>query len=272
MCKGGLLAIDLDETIDQDLHAATVCVHNKKARSNIILVCEHASNFIPEEFQDLGLSGQLVRSHIAWDPGALDVAKLLSRRLKAVLVAQNVSRLLYDCNRPPEAVGAVPEISEIYPIVGNRGLSKGARAERVERFYLPFRDALGAVVAQKRAKGPSPILITIHSFTPIFKGQQRAVQLGVLHDADARLADAVLARAAGKADFVVARNQPYGPGDGVTHTLKLHGMSHGLLNVMIEIRNDLIATGAQQEAMAQWLADVLKSAIAQTAQKEAKGA
>ena len=116
---------------------------------------------------------------------------------------------------------------------------------------------LARVVASKT----DPVLVTVHSFTPIYYGKPRAVEVGVLHDADARLADALLSDLAGFASMAVRRNEPYGPADGVTHTLKEHALPGGHLNVMLELRNDLLAGEAGQSAMAASLADWLTQAL-----------
>ena len=233
---------------------AVVDVLNPDGRGPFVLVCEHAANTIPADLGSLGLGHDLLATHIAWDLGALAVAREIARLLDAPLVAARLSRLVYDCNRPPTAGDAIPELSEVHPIPGNVGLSPAARRERVERVYLPFRDALTACL-EARAAGPQPpALLTVHSFTPVFKGIPRDLHLGVLHDADSRLADALLALAAADGDLVVRRNAPYGPADGVTHTLATHAVPRGLPNAMLEIRNDLIATAEDQRAMAARLA------------------
>jgi predicted N-formylglutamate amidohydrolase len=232
-----------------------VSVFNPDAKSSVIMVCEHASAFIPTEFHDLGLTGGDMQSHAAWDPGALSVAQGLSDRLDATLVASNVSRLVYDCNRPPSAADAMPHQSETIKVPGNADLSAQQRQDRVERFYEPFRATLAATIAAT----PAPIVVTVHSFTPIYHSKKRAVEIGVLHDIDARLADAMLDTAALHTEALVLRNEPYGPEHGVTHTLKEHAIVGGHLNVMLEVRNDLIETAAQQDQMANsianWLAD-----------------
>lgn len=223
------------------------------ATSPIVLVCEHASHRIPDELDNLGLQGAALTSHIAWDPGAFEVAKQLARDLGAPLIYSTVSRLVYDCNRPPEAEAAMPAKSETYDIPGNSGLSDAVRADRIDRYYRPFERLLSDTLD---AHAIRPALVTIHSFTPSYMGQVRAVELGILHDGDARLADALLDRVTG---YVVARNDPYGPEDGVTHTLLRHAIPRGLLNVMIEIRNDLLATSEQRAQVARelcgWLTD-----------------
>ena len=230
-----------------------------------MLVCEHASCDIPLSFQRLGLSEADSQSHIAWDPGAGAVARRMSENLDAALIAATASRLVYDCNRPPDAADAMPVRSEATDIPGNTGLSREQRLERVRTYYTPFRTALVDRIAQT----PTPTIVTIHSFTPVYLGQPRAVEIGVLHDSDARLAEAMLARAHLHTQRNVLRNQPYGPEDGVTHTLKEHALPGGYLNVMLEIRNDLLRTEADQNATADMLTGWIVDAFALT---NAKGA
>lgn len=233
-------------------------VVNPAGASPIVLVCEHASHAIPAQFDNLGLSGAPLTSHAAWDPGAMAVAHDMAWELDAVLVTSCVSRLVYDCNRPPDAAGAMPAKSEIFDIPGNAKLSPVERASRAAQYYTPFRDALAGVVAAKE----KPVLVTIHSFTPIYHGTPRSVEIGVLHDSDTRLADAMLKTGAAHSPHITRRNEPYGPQDGVTHTLLEHGVSGGHPNVMLEIRNDLIATPAEQSLMAKQLSAWVSDACA----------
>lgn len=238
---------------------SVVEVTNPSGAGDFVLVCEHASNHIPAEFNNLGLADEALANHIAWDIGALAVARAMSAHLDAPLIEQQVSRLLYDCNRPPEAQSAMSVESEFHEIPGNVGLSPADRQMRVRRFYEPFRAALTNCLDQRR----DPVIVTVHSFTPVFMGVQRDVDIGILHDQDARFADRVLEAAAAEKDYVIRRNAPYGPQDGVTHTLVEHGASRGLLNVMLEIRHDLIDNPAGQSAMAQRLSQWVLAALAQ---------
>ena len=235
---------------------------NRTGRSDIVLVCEHASNFIPPEYQGLGLSDAARLSHAAWDPGARAVAVGLSTALDAVLVTPRVSRLIYDCNRPPNEASAMPEKSEIYDIPGNRSLDPAARQRRIAGVYDPFRTAVRDALETRRQAGGAPVLVTIHSFTPVYHGKPRDAEIGILHDSDSRLADAILARDGGMlGPFRLSRNDPYGPEDGVTHTLQALGMAQGCVNVMIEIRNDLIDSAAGQQVMSDLLQDRLLAAL-----------
>ena len=232
-------------------------VVNAGSRSPVVLVCEHASHHVPDQYAGLGLAPEIARSHAAWDPGAAGVAEAMSALLNAPLVRSNVSRLVYDCNRPPESPTAIRETSEIYDIPGNSGLSAEDRAYRVQTVYRPFRAALQRVMAERDAG----VLVTVHSFTPVYHGRTREVELGILHDRDSRLADAMLSGAARHTAMIVRRNEPYGPKDEVTHTLAEHALPRGWPNVMLEIRNDLIDTPARRQDVARQLAGMLIDAL-----------
>ncbi|WP_168168906.1 N-formylglutamate amidohydrolase [Shinella sp. HZN7] len=238
-----------------------VALENSIARGPVILVCEHASRLLPKALGTLGLTEEALESHIAWDPGALAVARLMAESLDATLVFQRFSRLVYDCNRPPESPAAMPEKSEVFAVPGNAGLDQAARDARTEALYLPFRDRLSGLVKGRIAEGRAPVIVTMHSFTPVYFGKPRAVEIGILHDADTRLADAMLAAAGSAGPYDIRRNEPYGPEDGVTHTLKEHGLANGLANVMIEVRNDLIKDEAGQGVVAGYLAGLLEKSL-----------
>ena len=235
-------------------------VLNPAGESPVVLVCEHASSFIPPELQDLGLASADRLSHAAWDPGALAVARRMAERLDAKLVASNVSRLVYDCNRPPSAPDAMPARSELVVVPGNAELDDVARQARADTYYHPFRKTLADTIKTTAARGATPVIVTVHSFTPVYHGHPRTVEIGILHDSDTRLADGMLEAAQGSA-FVVQRNEPYGPENGVTHTLKEHGLPFGYANVMLEVRNDLIGSDRQQRDMGDTICDWLESAM-----------
>ncbi len=235
-------------------------VHISKAEGAplALVVCEHASNRVPEFLGDMGLSPDALQSHIAWDPGALPVAQALSQHLSAPLVHGGISRLVYDCNRPPEASDAMPTRSEDITIPANANLTPAQRAERVAHIYRPFETALSDEIA--RHQDTLQLMVTIHSFTPVYRGRHRAVELGLLHGTDDLFAKAMMASAPDSLSFETQLNEPYSAADGVAHTLDVQAVPNGLLNVMIEIRNDLIQTWSQQQAMA----DLLAPWIAQT--------
>ena len=237
-------------------------VENASAAGRVVLVCEHASNHIPAVWGDLGLTGAQRMAHIAWDPGALGLAQGLAARLDAVLVHAPVSRLVYDCNRAPDMGGAMPARSEVHDIPGNAGLTPAERAARTAAVYVPFHDGLHAVLMDRMARGLAPVMVTVHSFTPVYFGQPRAVEFGVIHDADDRLPRAILAEARARTTLRAELNEPYSAKDDVTHTLRLHATPYGLPNAMLEIRNDLIADLQAEARMADLLAPVIAAAVA----------
>ncbi|MEY8839834.1 N-formylglutamate amidohydrolase, partial [Cribrihabitans sp. XS_ASV171] len=160
---------------------------------------------------------------------------------------------VYDCNRPPQAPDAIPVKSEIFAVPGNVDLSEAARDLREAGVYLPFRELLSDTLNARLAP---PLVITVHSFTPVYLGKTREVELGLLHDTDDRAARAMREAAEGSG-LVCALNEPYSAADGVTHTLREHAIPRGLPNVMIEVRNDLLADATGVNRMAGLLAPML---------------
>ncbi len=246
-----------------------VLSENPKGPGPFLIVCDHASNRIPASLGTLGLGHDVLVSHAAWDPGAYGVASKLARLLDAPLVAAAFSRLVYDVNRPPESAEAIRTVSEIYDVPGNLGLTGDQRASRARAVYDPYHAHIAELIEARIARGETTALVAIHSFTPVYHGQKRDVQLGILHDSDPRLADALLECAPRFTALAIARNRPYGPEDGVTHTLAKQAIPRGLLNAMIEIRNDLIASEGEQARIAEALAAMLRCALETAANIEA---
>lgn len=234
---------------------------NANGESEIVLVCEHASNRMPHSLNNLGLGQETVDSHAAWDPGAEAVALLLSQSLDAPLVNARFSRLVYDLNRPPEHPEAMRSISEVHHIPGNENLSDEDARARVNAIYKPFCAEVALALDKSISQHRNPVLVTIHTFNPVYHGKKRDVELGILHDDDTRLADQMLLEAAEQTTMVTRRNEPYGPADGVAHTMRLHAIPTGVLNVMLEIRNDLVATPEQQSSVARDIEHILRAAL-----------
>ena len=231
-------------------------VVNPGGGAPICLVCEHASAFIPTSLAALELADDDRYSHAVWDIGAEALARDLSARLGALLVLGRVSRLVYDCNRPPERDDAIPSKTETIEIPGNRNLSPDERAMRVREIYEPLHQTISDALD---AYETAPVLVTIHSFTPTWFGVLRPTELGLLHDDDPWLAQAMM-RAADPS-LRTELNQPYSAADGVTHTLAKHANVRGLRNVMIEVRNDLLSDAHAVARIAGVLEAMLNSAL-----------
>ncbi len=233
-----------------DGEESPVIAVNEGGQSPYVLICEHASNLLPRRLGTLGLPESDMQRHIAWDIGAEGVARKLSRLIDAPLVMQRYSRLAYDCNRPPESPGAIPETSELTRVPGNCKLSAEDKLARIREIYRPFHEGIAAVLDKRAAYGVKSIAVSIHSFTALYKGKPRSVELGILHDRDTALSGKLIK----SFPNVDARlNEPYGPKDGVLHTLNLHAFARGLAHAMIEIRNDLVAHERGQDEWAQRL-------------------
>jgi predicted N-formylglutamate amidohydrolase len=231
---------------------------NQTGSSPFVLICEHASNVIPALLSDLGLSDADRRRHIAWDIGAAGVSLELSRLLDAPLIMQRYSRLVYDCNRPPESDGAMPEISEVFTVPGNAKLSAADKLKRINDIYRPYLAAVNEFLDARAAGGQRAIPISIHSFTRVYKGKERSVELGLLFDRDDWLAQKIASEFPGHDTRL---NEPYGPKDGVIHLMNVIAAPRGLKHLMIEVRNDLIEHEDGQKAWADRLARALKMAV-----------
>ena len=253
---------------DTNIPAFAPVIENRSAKGRIVLVCEHASNSFPQPWGDLGLTETQRHAHIAWDPGALGLMRGLARRLDAASIHAPVSRLIYDCNRAPDMPAAMPTRSEVHDIPGNAAITPTERANRTAALYAPFHAALHGLIAERLALGLAPVIITIHSFTPIYFGQPRTVEFGVIHDADPGLALAIMA-ASDNCGLITGLNAPYSAADDVTHTLRLQATPYALPNAMLEIRNDLIADEASADQMAATLAPVINMGLTEI-QKQAK--
>lgn len=215
-------------------------VVNPQGVSDCVLLCEHASNYVPPDYGGLGLGEADLARHIAWDIGAAAVARRLAILIDAPLLLSGYSRLLIDCNRPLATPTSIPEISETTIIPGNIGIGPDERQRRADRFYAPFQKAVTAHLDWRKASGRPAVVIGIHSFTPVFKGFVRPWHAGVLFRKSREFAAALLARLQAPG-LIVAANEPYCIDDQSDYTVPVHGEARGLDAVLIEIRQDLIS-------------------------------
>lgn len=238
-----------------------MAVVNAQGRGLPVLVCEHASNHVPPAYRDLGLGAADLDRHIAWDIGALGLSQRLAELLDAPVVHATQSRLLLDLNRALDAADSIVVHSEDTAIPGNIDLSDSERRRRQEEIYRPFHAELDALIDKRGASGLGTAVVSIHSFTPSYLGAARPWHVGVIAQNDRSLADLLLTELAGDATICVGDNLPYGPQDGVYHSMERHGEARGLPCAMIEVRNDLIADEGGQRHWAARLHRVLVSAL-----------
>jgi predicted N-formylglutamate amidohydrolase len=227
-------------------------VLNSAGASPLCLVCDHASNAIPRRLGQLGLGPDLLAQHIAWDPGAAEVARGLSARLDAALVLGGYSRLVIDLNRPLRSPESMPERSAGVVIPGNLNLTPRARAARVADLFVPYHQAVGRLLDGLADR--DPLLLSIHSFSPELDGRSRPWQVGVAYARDHRLGDLMRHALAVDGDLRIGDNQPYRIDDNFDYTLPTHGEARGIAHLMIEIRQDELRTAAAVGAWVERLA------------------
>ncbi|WP_442581558.1 N-formylglutamate amidohydrolase [Mesorhizobium sp. ASY16-5R] len=244
----------------REAHAASndaVEIFNGGGRGRIVLACDHASNFVPAEYGTLGLDAEEFQRHIAWDPGALPVAMRMAELLDAPLVFSKISRLVIDCNRPIDAPDLIPEMSETTVVPGNRGLDAQERARRIALAHQPFHTAIDELLARRGRSGLESWLVTVHSFTPVYRGVARPWQIGIIHDEDETIAGPFIGGLRTVSGLTVGVNEPYSPADRVYYTLERHARARGIPCAMIEIRNDEIEGEIQQRKWAEMLGGIL---------------
>ncbi|MDB5987193.1 MAG: N-formylglutamate amidohydrolase [Nevskia sp.] len=233
-----------------------------QGRSRFVLCCDHAGRRLPRALGDLGVDASELQRHIAWDIGAAGVALQLATTLDACAILQPYSRLAIDCNRPLEAADSIATRSEDTVIPGNQLLSAHEAARRAQAIFHPYHAQLRAELDRRQRAASAPILVSLHSFTPVYQGVTRPWQIGVLYHRDARLGHALLALLQAEQRWTVGDNQPYAVDDEHDYTVPQHGERRGIAHVELEIRQDLIADSAGQAYWAALLARLLPLAAA----------
>lgn len=219
-------------------------------RLGLVLVSDHASRALPEEYGDLGLPGSEFDRHIAYDIGVEDVTRLLAAELGAPAVLGGFSRLLIDANRGEDDPTLIRQLYDGTIVPGNYPMSEAERTRRLDLFFRPYHAAVGAMIASvAKDSGMAPMIISVHSFTPVMQGRVRPWHIGVLWDLDDRVAKAMIEMLAADAEMRVGDNEPY---DGALKgdTMYTHAIANGYAHALIEIRQDLIGEPA---GVASWV-------------------
>jgi predicted N-formylglutamate amidohydrolase len=238
-------------------------------RAGLVLICDHASNALPAEYDSLGLPAREFERHIAYDPGAAAVTRGLARRLNAPAVLSCFSRLLIDPNRGDDDPTLVMKLSDGAVVPGNAKIAPAERAARIARYYAPYHAAIAEAIAQVRSTGIVPAIFSMHSFTPIWRGVARPWHAGVLWDKDPRFAVPLIAALAADPALVVGDNEPYA-GALKNDTLYRHATSAGLAHALLEVRQDLIADAAGVASWCDRLSDVVARLNADPAMHEVR--
>jgi len=225
-------------------------VHNPHGASPFMLLADHAGQRVPAALGNLGLPQAELDRHIGWDIGIAGTTVELARRLDAFAIEQTWSRLVIDCNRPLASPTLIPETSDGTAVPGNAGLDSAQRQQRIDAIHAPYHARIAAELERRRATGQPTLLVMMHSFTPVMNGHARPWHCGVLYHRDTRFAHALRDALHAEGDLNVGDNQPYAVSDSSDYAVPVHGEGRGLLHVELEIRQDLIADAAGQQAWA----------------------
>lgn len=228
------------------------------ATAPMLLICDHASRRVPAALADLGLSAEILETHIGWDIGAAEVTRQMSARFGATAVLAGYSRLVIDNNRDPGDPSWIPPESDHVPIPGNQDISDGEIAARVSEIFEPYHAAVGAELDRLTESGRAPVLFSVHSFTPVMDGMKRKWDVSVLWNEDDRLATHVADHLrAHDPHLIVGDNEPFS-GKLLAATLNRHGAPRGLLHMVVEIRQDQLLSPDQIAIWSDRLARVLE--------------
>lgn len=236
---------------------APLRVHHRHGASPFVLIADHAGQAIPAALTGLGIARDELDRHIGWDIGIAGLTRALAGRLDTWAIEQVYSRLVIDCNRPLASPTLMPAVSDGTHIPANAGLTAAARQARIDAIHTPYHAAITAELDRRAAAGRPAVPLLLHSFTPAMNGAARPWHCGVLYNRDTRLAHRLLAALRAEGDLVVGDNQPYAVSDDSDYAANVHGEARGLPYVEIEIRQDLIADVAGQQAWAERLARLL---------------
>lgn len=227
-----------------------------RADTGWLVICDHARNHVPEEYNNLGLDAAFLARHIGWDIGAEDVTRALCAQLGCEGVMSTYSRLLIDPNRGEHDPTLIMRLSDGVIIPANRHVDDEERERRLASYHRPYHGAISDAIGRAMAAGKPPAIISIHSFTPEWKGVPRPWHYGILWDRDDRLSRPLIKALEESQPHPVGDNEPYS-GQLKGDTLYRHGTMAGLAHALIEVRNDLIATRGNAEAVGAYLAKVI---------------
>ena len=229
--------------------------------SGVLFLCDHASNALPAEYGDLGLDPGQFERHIAYDIGAARVTRRLAHLFNAPALLTRYSRLLIDPNRGADDPTLVMRVSDGAVIPRNARINDAEIARRTDLYWRPYREQAGRLLDEMAAAGSIPAIVGVHSFTPFWRSQPRPWRVGVLWDADPRLALPFIEQLRAEPDLMVGDNEPY---DGALEgdTMYELGTQRGLAHMLIELRQDLVADDDEADAWAERLAAALAPVLA----------
>ena len=228
--------------------------------AGLVIICDHASNAVPLELGDLGLSPQERARHIAWDIGAAAIAEILAQRFHAPALLCGTSRLVIDCNRNPDDPASIPEVSDGTVIPANRHLTVWDRTQRIARWFIPYHDAIDAEIDAAAADADA-VVLSVHSMTPVMKGVARPWPVAISWHRDERLSRPMIEALQRRIADPVGDNQPYDLDPKEDYSVPVHAMNHGRRHIQVEFRQDLVADADGQAHWAAIFGDALAEVL-----------
>lgn len=232
-----------------------------RAMQPLLLVCDHASARMPRALANLGLDAAVLGSHLAQDMGAGAVTRQLAHRFRSTAVLGAYSRLVVDLNRNLRAPDLFLQASDGMRVPGNQALSEQDRQARIHVLYRPYHAALAAQLQRLAQRQPDLLLLSVHSFTPVFNGEARPWEVGILWDRDAATAHAVM-DGFRRRGYAVGDNRPYSARALKGHTIVAHAEPAGVRHVLVELRQDLLREPTQLQRLASDLGDIIAPLLA----------
>ena len=235
----------LDSTLSMNLigenNPAAVTIENKAGKAPVLINCDHASNLVPAGLNDLGLESDELDRHIAYDIGALALSRAIAEKLDAALIHSGYSRLVIDLNRHLDDPSSIPIVSEGTEIPGNHPLTQAQTQARTNELFWPYHNTFSQTLDAYQAKGIHPVVLAIHTFTPVYHGVKRPWHTGIMWDTDDRMASPFMQNLNQRGDLIVGDNQPYTALDPLGYAFDVHARGRGLPHLFIEVRQDLVS-------------------------------
>lgn len=248
-------------TLLQCHEPAAFAIENNLSKAQVLIVCDHASAWIPELLDQLGLGNEDLATHFAIDIGALHAARHIATALGAPLIFQQYSRLVIDCNRYPSDQMSIVQSIGTRPVPGNLNLSPIEARQRLYEIFLPYQIVIRRQLSAIRKRNVVPVLISIHSFTQEFNTQQRPWSIALSFDADTRMATPIVENLRTQ-DVTVGVNKPYSLDLGLDFTVVEHALRHGFPHLQVEFRQEDIDTQTKATQIADEFLTALRPVLA----------
>ncbi len=242
-----------------ELHDAFEILESRGGLFPALLTCEHASMRLPKPWEWPDQDRRLVGDHWSWDPGAAEVCADLARAVGACAVLSRFTRLLCDPNRAEGTENLFRDVADGLPIALNVDLKPDDRERRLAGYHRPFH----AAVDRAALDHPGRLVFSVHTFSPIYEGQRRAVEVAVLYDHAEDDLGHRLVHALEQQGLRAWHNEPWSGKDGLIYSAARAAAAHGRRPLELEVRNDLATDPGWREHALPRIARALEALVTQ---------